>query len=275
MLPNRFRKRAQADSGFAMLEAVLAIGLVGIVSVGLLGVSVALSSQSRASRDVILTRQIAEQVTERSVAHGCGLQSGVEAATIIVSVVARCNSALGISSGILLGDVATAINRKSVDYVVAIRYRWLPGSEADDATSVSCSQLATMTPHALQRDVNITWLSASGDDNTHSFSQVEAVPVDSVAFSGGGALLVTGMATGNSVDMQIPTDTRYRLRRFASVLDDDEQNGCAWFPYLSPGTYEIAGAGIAQSCSIVVSNGATTQIVFGSLPTSLRPTCIG
>jgi type II secretory pathway pseudopilin PulG len=275
MMFHHLRKRAQGESGFAMLEAILAIGLVGIVSVGLLSVSIAMSSQSKSSRDVILTRQIAEQLAERSAAHGCGLQSGSEVASVIGSVVTRCNEALDIASGVLLGDVATSIDRKSVNYVVAMRYRWLPGSEADKDTSVACGQLATMTPHAVQRDVKITWISASGDDNAYSFSQVEAVPVDSVAFTGGGALLITGMANSNSVDMQIPTDASYRLRRFASFMGSDEINGCAWFPYLSPGTYQIAGAGIAQSCSVAISNGMTTSVAFSALPTITRASCAG
>jgi len=268
----RISKRAQADSGFAMIEAVLAIGLVGVVSVGLLGVSVALSSQSRASRDVIFTRQIADQVTERSIAHGCGLQSGVEDASIIALVVARCNEALDISSGMLLGDLATTIERKSVNYAVALRYRWLPGSSADNEAVVSCADLSGYTPHAVQREVIVSRLPTSGNDNTYSFSQVEAAPADSAAFSGGGALLVTDIPIGTSVEMKIPTDTSYRLRRFASVMSGDVK-GCAWFPFLSPGEYEITGAGIIESCSVVVSSSGTALISFDSLPTGLNPAC--
>jgi type II secretory pathway pseudopilin PulG len=268
----RIRKRAQADSGFAMIEAVLAIGLVGVVSVGLLGVSVALSSQSRASRDVIFTRQIAEQVTERSIAHGCGLQSGVEDASIIALVVTRCNEALDISSGMLLGDLATTIERKTVNYAVALRHRWLPGSSADNDPVVSCADLSGYTPHAVQREVIVSRLPASSNDNTYSFSQVEAVPVDSAAFSGGGALLVTDIPSGTSVEMIIPTDPTYRLRRFASVMSGDV-DGCAWFPFLPPGNYEIARTGIVASCPRAVTGSATTSISFDLLPTSPEDPC--
>jgi hypothetical protein len=264
-----------------MIEAVIAIGLVGVVSVGLLSVSVALSSQSRASRDVIFTRQIAEQVTERLTAHSCGLQSGVEGASIIASVVARCNKALGISIGdlLLLGDLATTIERKTVDYSVALRYRWLPGSSADNEAAVSCADLSSLTPHAVQRDVIVSRLTASGNDNAYSFSQLEAVPVDSAAFSGGGALLVTDIPIGTSVEMIIPTSPTYRLRRFASVMSGDvgAETGCAWFPFLPPGEYEIARTGIVPSClvavAVVVVGSATTSISFNSLPLSLEPPC--
>jgi hypothetical protein len=72
--------------------------------------------------------------------------------------------------------------------------------------------------------------------------------------------------------MKIPTDPTYRLRRFASVMSDDV-NGCAWFPFLSPGEYEITGAGIIESCSVVVSSSGTALISFDSLPTGLNPAC--
>lgn len=267
------RKRARTESGFATVEAILAIGIVALVSVGLMRVSLAMSTQSKVSRNVILTRQIAEEIAERSAAHGCGLQSGSEVASVVASVVARCNAALEIAGGVALGDVSTSIVRKRVTYVATMRYRWLPGSEADGQSSVSCSDLATMAPHAVQRNVTITWLSSSGDDNLYTLSQVEALPAGSSAFTDGGALLITGMAADDVVHLQIPSATSYYLRRSASFMGGDRRNGCAWFPYLSPGNYLIARAGVAESCSVAISKGTTLSVVFGTLPTSTRPSC--
>ena len=258
------QKRAHSEFGFATIEAILAIGVVGLVSVGLLGVSVALSSQSKLSRDTILSRQIAEEIAERSAAHGCGLQSGSEVESVIGSVVSRCNKALGIADGVTtFGDVSTSISRKRVTYQATIEYRWLPGTNADGEPSVSCSDLPSMVPDAVQRNVTIAGLSNNEDVNRYTLSQVEALPVDSSAFTSSGALLVTGMATGDFANLQIPTAADYYLRRSASFMGGDLQNGCAWFPYLSPGDYCITWAGVAEPRKVAISNGTTT-VAFGA-----------
>jgi type II secretory pathway pseudopilin PulG len=260
MMRLHIRKRAHTEFGFATIEAILAIGVVGLVSVGLLGVSVALSSQSKSSRDNILTRQIAEEIAEQSTAHGCGLQSGSEVASVIGSVVLRCNKALGIDDDIkTFGDVSTSISRNGVTYQATIKYRWLPGTNADGEDSVSCSDLPSMVPDAVQRNVTIAWSSNNEDVNRYTLSQIEALPVDSSAFTGSGALLVTGMATGDVVNLQIPADTRFYLGRSASFMGEP-LTGCAWFPYLSPGDYCITRVGVvgAEPRRFAVSNGTTT-----------------
>jgi len=272
MMNLQLRKRANSELGYATIEAILAIGVVGLVSVGLLGVSVALSTQSQLSRDSILTRQIAEEIAERSSAHGCGLQSGSEIASVISSLVSRCNKALDIEDGITLGDVSTSISRKKVTYQATIKYRWLPGSRADREPSVSCSDLASMVPDAVQRNVTITWLGNKETVNRYTLSQVEALPVDSSGFTSGGALLVTGMATGDVVNLQIPAATGINLSRSVSFMGGDLQNGCAWFPYLSPGNYRIARSGIAEQCSVAVSDGVTI-LAFEMLPSSEGESC--
>ena len=50
------RKQLRSDHGFAMIEAVIAMGLVGLASLGLLTVTFAMSSQARLSKDAINAR---------------------------------------------------------------------------------------------------------------------------------------------------------------------------------------------------------------------------
>jgi len=272
----KFSRLSKSENGFALLEAVIAIGLVGLVSIGLLNVSVAMSGQATSSREVMMSRLVAEQVGQRAAAHGCGLQTGVEVASIIASTVLRCNTAIG-SSGVLFGDVATSVTRKEKIYIVSIRTRWLPSADADSSDSVSCADLATMEPHALQRDVNVAWTSSESAQNTYTLSQVEAQPVDaSSAANNLGALLVTNMSSADAVDLQAPLNTSYRLRRFGSLLPSTTTtNGCAWFPFLPAGSYVVSGAGDSNTCTVVVVAATTTSLAFNALPTAARPTCFG
>jgi hypothetical protein len=266
----------KSDQGFAMLEAVLAIALVGLVSIGLLNVSVAMSAQSTSSRDVMLARLVAEQVGQRASAHGCGLQTGVEVATVIASTVLRCNTALS-TTGVLFGDIATSITRKEQAYVASLRTHWLPSSDADNSASVSCASLATMEPHAIQRDVVVTWLSGEATENSYTLSQIESQPVDASSTTNNfGAVLITNMSKTQAVDFQALFNTGYRLRRFASMLPSTTTtNGCAWFPFLPAGSYVFAGAGVGSSCTVAVVAATTTTLSFSSLPTSTRPSCFG
>jgi len=268
-------RMCKSQNGFALLEAVLAIALVGLVSVGLLNVSAAMSAQSRSSRDVMLSRLVAEQVGQRALAHGCGLQTGAEAAAIIASTVLRCNTALD-TTGVLFGDIATSITRKQVAYVVSLRNHWLPSSDADNSAAVACATLATMEPHAIQRDVTVTW--TSGDsDNTYTLTQVESLPVDASSVTNTfGALLITDMTTTQAVDLQAPESTTYQLRRFGTMLPSTTTTaGCAWFPYLPAGSYVVSGAGETNTCTAVVVAATTTTLSFSALPTSTRTTCFG
>jgi hypothetical protein len=267
---------SKSENGFAMLEAVLAIGLVGLVSIGLLSVSGAMTSQSTSSRDVMMSRLVAEQIGQRATAHGCGLHTGAEAATVIASTVLRCNTAMGIT-GVLFGDIATSITRKQQTYVASLRTHWLPSTDADNSASVTCASLATMEPHALQRDVNVAWTSSESAQNTYTLSQVEAQPVDaSSAANNLGALLVTNMSSADAVDLQAPLNTSYRLRRFGSMLPSTTTtNGCAWFPFLPAGSYVVSGAGESNTCTVVVVAATTTSLAFNALPTAARTTCFG
>ena len=266
----------KSENGFALLEAVLAIGLVGLVSIGLLNVSVAMSAQSTSSRDVMMSRLVAEQISQRATAHGCGLQTGVEVATVIASTVLRCNTAMGIT-GVLFGDIATSITRKQQSYVASLRTHWLPSTDADNDASVTCADLATMEPHAIQRDVILTWAGGDASDNTYTLSQVESQPVDASSTTNNfGALLITNMSATNAVDFQAPLNTTYRLRRFASMLPSTTTTeGCAWFPFLPAGSYVVSGAGESNTCTVVVVAAVTTSLSFSALPTVARPTCFG
>lgn len=269
----RIRK---SENGFALLEAVLAIGLVGLVSIGLLNVSVAMSAQARSSRDVMLSRLVAEQVGQRATAHGCGLHTGAEAATVIASTVSRCNTAVG-TTGVLFGDIATAITRKQQAYVASLRNHWLPSSDADNSAAVTCATLATMEPHAIQRDVIVTWTSGDAAQNTYTLSQVESQPVDASSVTNNfGAILITDMSTTQAVDLQAPLNTTYRLRRFATMLPSTTTTaGCAWFPFLPAGSYVVSGAGQSNTCTVVVVAATTTSLAFSALPTATRTTCFG
>jgi len=269
----RIRK---SENGFALLEAVLAIGLVGLVSIGLLNVSVAMSAQARSSRDVMMSRLVAEQIGQRATAHGCGLHTGAEAATVIASTVLRCNTAMGIT-GVLFGDIATSITRKEQAYVARLRTHWLPSTDADNSAAVSCATLATMEPHAIQRDVILTWTSGDAAGNTYTLSQVESQPVDASSTTNNfGALLITGMSTTQAVDLQAPLNTTYRLRRFATMLPSTTTtNGCAWFPFLPAGSYVVSGAGESNTCTAVVVSATTTSLAFSALPSATRTTCFG
>jgi len=266
----------KSENGFAMLEAVLAIGLVGLVSIGLLSVSGAMSAQSTSSRDVMMSRLVAEQVGQRATAHGCGLHTGAEEATVIASTVLRCNTAMGIT-GVLFGDIATSITRKQQTYVASLRTHWLPSADADNSASVSCASLATMEPHSIQRDVILTWTGGDASDNTYTLSQVESQPADASSTTNNfGAILVTGMSSTDAVDMQAPLNTTYRLRRFATMLPSTTTtNGCAWIPFLPAGSYVVSGAGDSNACTVVVVAATTTSLAFSALPTVSRPTCFG
>ena len=278
------RKQLRSDHGFAMIEAVIAMGLVGLASLGLLTVTFAMSSQARLSKDAINARLAAEQIAENASVYGCGLQTGAEVSSVIVATTTRCNTALGLGSGVILGDVSTSVTRKTVVYSATIRNSWLPGPGADGLSAVTCANLqtptspatfATMTPNAIKRVTTVTWKFGSADsssaDKSYTLTKFESVPPDAAAYSTTfGRLIVTGMTSAQAVDLQAINNTSYKLRRYATIFSGDTAgtSGCAWFAYLPAGSYKAAklGAAFGGSSNITITNGATTQIAYSALP---------
>ena len=279
------RKQLRSDHGFAMIEAVIAMGLVGLASLGLLTVTFAMSSQARLSKDAINARLAAEQISESATVHGCGLQTGGEVSSVIVAAKTRCNTALGLDSGnVILGDVSTSVTRKTVVYSATIRNSWLPGPGADGLSAVTCANLqtptspatfATMTPNAIKRVTTVTWKFGSADsssaDKSYTLTKFESVPPDAAAYSTTfGRLIVTGMTSAQAVDLQAINNTSYKLRRYATIFSGDTAgtSGCAWFAYMPAGSYKAAklGAAFGGSSNITITNGATTQIAYSALP---------
>jgi len=278
------RRQPRSEHGFAMIEAVIAMGIVGLASIALLTVTFAMSSQARLSKDAINARLATEQIAENASVYGCGLQTGAEVSTVIVAAKTRCNTALGLGSAVILGDVAASVTRKNVAYTVEIRNTWLPGPGADGLTAVTCTNLqtptspatfATMTPNAIKRVTTVTWkfgiASGSTTDKSYSLTKYESVPPDAAAYSTSfGRLIVTGMTAAQAVDLQAINNTSYKLRRYATIFSGDTAGtaGCAWFAYLPAGSYKAAklNASFGGSSNITITNGATTQIAYSELP---------
>ena len=268
-----------------MIEAVIAMGLVGLASLALLTVTFAMSSQARLSKDAINARLAAEQIAENASVYGCGLQTGAEVSSVIVATKTRCNTALGLGSGnVILGDVSTSVTRKNVVYSATLRNSWLPGPGADGLSAVTCTNLqsptspatfATMTPTAIKRITTVTWKFGIADgsttDKSYSLTKYESVPPDAAAYSTSfGRLIVTGMTATQAVDLQAINNTSYKLRRYATIFSGDTAGtaGCAWFAYLPTGSYKAAklNASFGGSPNITITNGATTQIAYSALP---------
>lgn len=280
------RKLFQRAHGFAMIEAVIAMGIVGLASLALLSVTFGMSSQARLSKDVINARLAAEQIAERVSLYGCGIQTGAEASDVIVAVNTRCITALSLSAGsVILGDVSPSVTRKNVVYSATVRNTWLPGSGADGLSAVTCTDLqtptspatfATMTPNVIKRVITVSWKFGSADssasDKSYSLTKFESVPPDAAAYSSTfGRLIVTGMTSAQAVDLQAINNTTYKLRRYATVFSGDSAgtSGCAWFAYLPAGSYKAAkstASAFGGSSNITITNGATTQIAYSALP---------
>ena len=279
------RKQLRSEHGFAMIEAVMAIGIVGLASLALLSVTFAMSSQARLSKDAINARLAAEQIAESASVYGCGLQTGAEVSSVIVAAKTRCNTALLLNdANVILGDVSTSVTRKNVVYSATFRNSWLPGPGADALSAVTCTNLqsptspatfATMTPTAIKRITTVTWKFGIADgsttDKSYVLTKYESVPPDAAAYSTSfGRLIVTGMTAAQAVDLQAINNTLYKLRRYATVFSGDTAgtSGCAWFAYLPAGSYKAAklDASFGVSSNITITNGATTQIAYSALP---------
>ena len=269
-----------------MIEAVIAMGLVGLASLGLLTVTFAMSSQARLSKDAINARLAAEQIAENASVYGCGLQTGAEVSSVIVATTTRCNTALALdNANAILGDVSTSVTRKNVVYSATLRNSWLPGPGADGLTAVTCTNLqtptspatfATMTPTAIKRITTVTWKFGIADgsttDKSYVLTKYESVPPDAAAYSTSfGRLIVTSMTATQAVDLQAINNTSYKLRRYATIFSGDTAGtaGCAWFAYLPAGSYKAAKSttsAFGGSSNITITNGATTQIEYSALP---------
>ncbi len=269
-----------------MIEAVIAMGLVGLASLALLSVTFAMSSQARLSKDAINARLAAEQIAESASVYGCGLQTGAEVSSVIVAAKTRCNTALALdNANVILGDVSTSVTRKNVVYSATLRNSWLPGPGADALTAVTCTNLqtptspatfATMTPTAIKRITTVTWKFGIADgsttDKSYSLTKYESVPPDAAAYSTSfGRLIVTEMTATQAVDLQAINNTSYKLRRYATIFSGDTAGtaGCAWFAYLPAGSYTAAkstASVFGAPPNITITNGATTQIAYSALP---------
>lgn len=137
----------------------------------------------------------------------------------------------------------------------SLRTRWRQaGADPDACFTATGSEVPQ--PVLLVRTVQATW---TQDRRTRSFSAeaVESVPPDAAAFQArdpafaalAAQLVQTGVPPGTPVTL-VQAVTGARLVRHADEL------GCAWFPYLEPGTFTLR-VGDAVPVAVTLAGGET------------------
>ncbi len=258
-----------------MIEAVVAIALIGVTAAALATVATSVLAQSRLTTSITATREIATQIAEQETALGCGLLTGAEPAEILSLAASRCNleNPADLPALVVLGDKDRTFTRGSLTYAVQLRYQWLP--DPDQMTGggppLTCAALATGEPAAISREVKVTPLGAGPDSTisveaaTYRLWQVESVPPDAAAYvSGQGGILVTGLEPNDAIDIRRLTDpeTTVAIRRYGITIGADT---CAWFPYLVPGPYVLGRFNGELSTQLNVQAGSTSLITASEI----------
>lgn len=264
------------DRGGALIEAVVAVALVGVISAALATVASSMLTQTRLAASSTATREIATRFAEQESALGCGLLTGAEPPEILALAVTRCELATT-SALVVLGDLDRVVTRGGRSYQVNLRYSWLPDPDLTSG-ALTCALLATGEPAAIGREVNVTPLDTGPESvvslsaATYRLRQIESVPPDAAAYvSGQGGILVTGLGAEDAVDIRRSTDpaTTTAIRRFGTTIGGDT---CAWFPYLPPGQYLLGKLNGTTSDAITVVAGATRMIEFANFSEILGET---
>ena len=256
----RGRHQDQGDTGFTLVEVVLAIAIL-TVAVAATTAAISLAASARREGGVQITAaEIANQVLQQAEAFGCGLPvdyNGVSATDRL----AACDYNGSEAGGDGLADVDFTTVRDGQSFDVEVRMRWLDELETDPAyfpawnppsnpspcrwralwfngygtqfnppvASLGTLPAGPSSPSLLHRTVTVD----TPNGRTVTLKSAESVRPDLADHYWGYMINVTNRVIGKEVKLErYEPDTSTGTKVWEMTLHTDSL-GCVWFPFIS------------------------------------------
>jgi Tfp pilus assembly protein PilV len=208
----------RGDTGFGMVEVVMAVVVLVAVSVAAIGVLTASAKSELTARQGDQGLLVASAAMENAAAYDCGattvaprVKGSVDTALLDVRV-QRCHA---------LGDATWPETDGVLRFTVKMSTTWV---------QFNPSRLTTLTRDnlRLRREVVVTW-SRSGRARQRTLVDMAALPPDALAISNPGS--VTVKAAGGTAAIELASG--YRVQHTAGP------DGLVRFPFLEFGSYAL------------------------------------
>lgn len=251
-------RRHRRDDGFTLVEVVVSIAVFSLI----IGASALVISNISTTVFRTKTRDQAAvasyDILEKAKTNNCGLVTGSAADIYDIAngvsarlnrLAAQCWSSLGS----MTATQASTYDKNTFTWQFTIEF----DTPRDGGTALcGVGAVNMLQPSVVIRTVIISW-SEAGRTETRRFSTREALSPDSAVFKNYGASstragsIMVSAAVGSVVRLTVPnTSPTLYVDRVVGA------SGCAWFPFLAPGTYTVTKVGSAGT-QVVVDTGST------------------
>jgi type II secretory pathway pseudopilin PulG len=254
--PRRRLALLRPQGAFTLIEflvaAFLTLLVLGSAALGTTGAQRAL----RSATDTYTSARVAATVIDTARALGCGDDTDPQ---FIPATRAACGTEITGTSSTNTGDVLFVKNLGAVDGRVVnatVEYTtawqpagWKPSAadQCDPATTIRNNKSAWIAPQMLERRVTITIGNPAAGEVKRSYRQLSSAPERILAVSGAttagldtaelGGILVDGLASTEAVELSASGASGTIVRRVPSTCG---AGSAVLFPYLTPGSYEVA-----------------------------------
>jgi len=232
--------------------------IIALVVMMLLGVILMTSLSAYAADTLTATVRsnagaVASRIIQTELVDQCGAATGIESSTAAATLTTTCPNGLG--------DFSRSAQSAGFHYWVDFFSSWVTAT----GLAAACSDYAGQTPTALLETVFVSWRSG-GFYQQQMYTSVEPVPAVALSYISNqlGAIYVTGggtLTTPSGAQIQRSGLSGTALASYVRSLNQTASGsnppavnpgGCAWFPFLTPGSWTVS-----SSSSPPVSNPVT------------------
>lgn len=181
------------------------------------------------TRDQAMT--LDNQVLSKAELFGCGSVTGANSASTLQRVMHNCSTATDPN----LADTSFTDAIGPINYQVTYRTTWM--NTTNPPASCSPSAYQGLRPTLLQQTATARW-TINRVAASRSMTLDTTVPPDALAthLASTGAIIVPTGKGGQASLTGVPASVGVLP---APITHTADANGCVWFPFLPPGTYEI------------------------------------
>lgn len=248
---------------YSTIVALVVMMLLGVILMTSLSAYAAdtLTSTIRSNAGAVASRVIQTELVDQ-----CGAVTGIESSTVAATLTTTCPNGLG--------DFARSAQSAGFHYWVDFFSSWVPST----GLATSCSDYAGQTPVALLETVFVSWRSG-GLYQQQMYTSMEPVPTVALSYVSSqlGAIYVTGggaLTTPSGAQVQRSGLSGTALAKYVSSINDppnktlsgstppavNPSGGCAWFPFLTPGTWTVSSSSTPPvSSTVSVTAGGTVS----------------
>ncbi|MDA8358535.1 MAG: hypothetical protein M0Z95_20100 [Actinomycetota bacterium] len=242
--------------------------IVALMAMILLGVILVTTVSSYASDTLTATERsnaaaVASRILQTETVNQCGAAVGIESTAAAATLASVCPDGLG--------DFSRSTQSAGFTYWVDFFSSWVPSTGL--VSTANCADYASDTPSAILETVFVSWRGSGGVYQQQGYTSIEPVPtvVLSYASDAYSAILTPGggtLTTPSGATIQRSGMSESALASYVSALNQAASGstppavnpgGCAWFPYLLPGSWTTTNSSGVSNTVVIPPVGGTVS----------------